>query len=38
MVSQESDGEPVLCSKCNVAFPSDPEYLRHYDQEHRLAE
>jgi uncharacterized C2H2 Zn-finger protein len=34
----ESDDELVMCSKCNVAFPSEGEYLRHYNQKHRTAE
>jgi hypothetical protein len=38
MAGLQNDSEPVLCSKCNMAFPSDSEYLQHYDQEHRRAE
>lgn len=31
----ESDNEPVMCSKCNVAFPTESEYLKHYNEKHR---
>lgn len=27
--------EPVMCSKCNTAFGSDSEYMRHYNEHHR---
>jgi uncharacterized C2H2 Zn-finger protein len=30
----ENDEEPVVCSKCNTTFPTDSEYLQHYNQEH----
>ena len=38
MASEPDKSEPVLCSKCNIAFSSDSEYLQHYDQKHRQAE
>ena len=28
--------EPVICSKCNVTFESDSQYIQHYDQNHNL--
>jgi hypothetical protein len=28
------DSEPVICSKCNVTFESDSQYMQHYDQNH----
>jgi len=30
----ENESEPVMCSKCNVAFPTESEYLKHYDEKH----
>ncbi|HKZ61082.1 MAG TPA: hypothetical protein VJZ68_01525 [Nitrososphaera sp.] len=33
----ESDSEQVMCSKCNVTFPTEPEYLEHYNEKHRPA-
>lgn len=26
--------EPVICSKCNVTFETDSQYIQHYDQNH----
>ncbi len=34
----ESESEPVMCSKCNVIFPAESEYLEHYDEKHRQQE
>jgi hypothetical protein len=28
--------EPVICSKCNVTFETDSQYIQHYDQIHDL--
>ena len=28
------DSEPVICSKCNVTFETDSQYMQHYDQNH----
>ena len=28
--------EPVICSKCNVTFETDSQYIQHYDQNHNL--
>jgi hypothetical protein len=28
--------EPVICSKCNVTFETDSQYIDHYDQIHNL--
>lgn len=33
MASQNE--EPVICSKCNVTFESDGEFLKHYDEAHK---
>jgi hypothetical protein len=33
MASQKE--EPVICSKCNITFETDGEYLRHYEQDHK---
>jgi hypothetical protein len=30
----EEIGEPVICSKCNMTFPSDSEFIQHYDEGH----
>jgi hypothetical protein len=30
------DSEPVICSKCNVTFGTDDQYLQHYDEKHKL--
>ena len=30
------DTEPVICSKCNVTFDNDSQYIQHYDQNHNL--
>lgn len=27
--------EPVMCSKCNVIFESEENYLQHYDEVHK---
>ena len=28
--------EPVICSKCNLTFETDSQYIRHYDKVHNL--
>jgi len=28
--------EPVICSKCNVTFETDSQYIQHYDHNHNL--
>jgi uncharacterized C2H2 Zn-finger protein len=28
-------GEPVVCSKCNLLFDTDSDYIVHYDQKHK---
>jgi hypothetical protein len=28
--------EPVICSKCNLTFETDSQYIQHYDQIHNL--
>jgi hypothetical protein len=27
--------EPVVCSKCNLLFDTDSDYIEHYDQKHK---
>lgn len=34
----ESEGEPTMCSKFNVTFPTESEYQKHYDEKHRQQE
>lgn len=29
--------EPVICSKCNIIFETDFQYIQHYDQSHNLS-
>lgn len=31
----DSNEEPVMCSKCNIAFNSETEFIMHYDKNHR---
>jgi len=28
-------GEPVVCSKCNLLFDTDSDYIERYDQKHK---
>ena len=28
--------EPIICSKCNVTFETDSQYIQHFDQNHNL--
>ena len=28
-------GEPVVCSKCNLLFDTDSDFVEHYDQKHK---
>jgi len=28
-------GEPVVCSKCNLLFDTDLDFVEHYDQNHK---
>jgi hypothetical protein len=35
---EEEEQEPVMCSKCNVVFSTEREYLQHYSEMHKLAE
>ena len=28
-------GEPVVCSKCNLLFDTDLDFVEHYDQKHK---
>ena len=38
MPDNEEDGEPVMCSKCNIIFSTEREYMQHYNEKHRTAE
>jgi len=38
MPDNEEHSEPVMCSKCNILFSTEREYLRHYNEIHRMAE
>ena len=37
-MQDDDEEEPVMCSKCNVAFQTESEYRQHYNQEHRQLE
>jgi uncharacterized C2H2 Zn-finger protein len=37
-MSENEEEEPEMCSKCNVVFPTEREYLQHYSEMHKLAE
>jgi uncharacterized C2H2 Zn-finger protein len=38
MPHNEEHSEPVMCSKCNILFSTEREYLQHYNQIHRMTE
>jgi hypothetical protein len=38
MPYNEEHSEPVMCSKCNILFSTEREYLQHYNEIHRMAE
>jgi uncharacterized C2H2 Zn-finger protein len=38
MPDNEEHGEPVMCSKCNIVFSTEREYMQHYNEMHRMAE
>jgi uncharacterized C2H2 Zn-finger protein len=31
---KNQDDLPVMCSKCNIVFKSDFDYIRHYNDKH----
>ena len=33
--NRDKNEEPVMCSKCNVAFRSEKEFIIHYDKNHK---
>ena len=35
MTTVNGDVEPVMCSKCNITFESESEYLQHYNEKHK---
>ena len=36
--NEEDDNEPVMCSKCNIVFSTERDYLQHYNEIHTIAE
>ena len=30
--------EPIMCSKCNMVFESDSDYIQHYNEKHKPTE
>jgi uncharacterized C2H2 Zn-finger protein len=36
--NEEDDNEPMMCSKCNVVFSTESDYLKHYNEMHAIAE
>ena len=38
MPDNEEDSEPVMCSKCNIVFSTEREYMQHYNEMHKMAE
>jgi uncharacterized C2H2 Zn-finger protein len=38
MPDNEEDSEPLMCSKCNIVFSTEREYMQHYNEMHRMAE
>jgi uncharacterized C2H2 Zn-finger protein len=34
----DDDNEPVMCSKCNVVFSTERDYLKHYNEMHTIVE
>jgi uncharacterized C2H2 Zn-finger protein len=37
-VNRDKSGEPIMCSKCNIVFESDTDYIQHYNEKHRPTE
>ena len=35
MENDNYEDEPVMCSKCNIPFENESEYLRHYNEKHK---
>jgi uncharacterized C2H2 Zn-finger protein len=33
--NRDNNGEPVMCSKCNVVFENETEFIMHYDMNHK---
>jgi uncharacterized C2H2 Zn-finger protein len=34
---EEEEEEPIMCSKCNMVFESDSDYMQHYNEKHKPA-
>lgn len=35
MGDKNDDNSPVMCSKCNMTFQTESDYLQHYDEKHK---
>ena len=35
---ENTEKEPVMCSKCNEVFETDSEYIQHYNEKHKAEE
>jgi uncharacterized C2H2 Zn-finger protein len=35
--NKDKSEEPIMCSKCNIAFESDSDYIQHYNEKHKPA-
>jgi uncharacterized C2H2 Zn-finger protein len=35
MKNKNDDNLPVICSKCNMTFQTESDYLQHYDEKHK---
>jgi uncharacterized C2H2 Zn-finger protein len=35
LTAENGNAEPVMCSKCNITFESESEYLQHYNEKHK---
>ncbi len=33
--NEDKSEEPVMCSKCNMTFKSESEFMLHYDKNHK---
>jgi len=32
---KNQDELPIMCSKCNIVFMSDSDYIQHYNDKHK---
>jgi uncharacterized C2H2 Zn-finger protein len=35
---ENTEKEPVMCSKCNEVFETDSKYIQHYNEKHKAEE